>query len=951
VATDAVAPLLERERELAALTHVLMEAACGRGRFALIEGRAGLGKTTLLKSAASTAAERGFTCLRARAGELERDFAFGCLRQLLEPVLTKASSAERERLLEGAAALAAPLFTSSGVIPALRTDGAFAVLHGTYWLLNNLAADTAVGLYIDDLHWCDADSLKFLNYLAPRLDGLRLAVFASTRADEALAPDLARLLAAPEVTVVRLEALSVDATATLCARRLGTGVAPEFAVACCEATGGNPFYLEALLREATTRGLTGNRGEAVQVRRLGPAEVARAVRMRLSAAPKAGAALVRAVAVLGDKAAVTEAAQLAGLPPDEAARATDSLIALSILRLTDGLLEFVHPIVREAVYAGIGSHERARFHARAAELLLERGAAEERIAAQISEAEPCGDEQRVDILRRVAAAAFARGASAAAATWLRRALREPAPPASRPRVLLELGSAELRLALPDAAQHLSSAVTAIREPPLLARAVRELANALSMAGDADRAIAALERAIAIVEPEDRELALVLEAELAAKSQQASREARAPAARRLERHKDLRGDTPGERLVLASLAFERARASTSARDAVHHIERGLMKGRLLDEQDSDVVGPFYALVLGLLATDALDLADTCIDRALVTARTRASIPATAFLTAHRGWFTLRRGSVPQAEADARSALALMLDHGIQLGRRFAMALLVAALVESGDFEGAEQELETAGLGVDIPPGLANNGLLEARGLLRLARGSARAALDDFLEFGRRDELWGGANPLASRWRSRACLALAALGDVERARAMAAEDLALARRWGAPTDVGIALRAGGLLESGAASLAPLREAVEVLARSPAKLEHARALVDLGAALRRANRRVDARGALAEGLEAAERCGAGALVARARTELRAAGGRSRATTGTGVRCLTVAERRVAELAAKGHSNPQIAQALFVTRKTVETHLGHIYAKLDIAGRAELGRALAKDAAAAKS
>jgi DNA-binding CsgD family transcriptional regulator len=946
VATDAAAPLLERERELARLTHALAEAGCGRGQFVLIEGPAGLGKTTLLRSAASTAAERGFVCLRARAGELERDFAYGCLRQLLEPALAKTSSAERERLFEGAAALAAPLFTSSSAVtPSMRSDGTFAMLHGAYWLLNNLAAEASLALYIDDLHWCDTESLKFLNYLAPRLDGLRLAVFASTRGDESLAPDLARLFAAPEVTVVRPEPLSVDATATLCDRRLETSVAREFAAACREATGGNPFYLEALLREATTRGLSGNRREAAQVRRLGPAEVARAVRVRLSAAPKAAAALVSAFAVLGDGAAVAEAAQLADLAPDEAARATDSLIALAILRLADGL-EFVHPIVREAVYAGIGSHERARSHARAAEILLERGAPEERIAAQIAEAEPCGDAKRVELLRRVAAAAFARGASAAAAAWLRRALREPAPPPSRALVLLELGSAELRLALPDAAEHLSSAVAAIREPALLARAVRELANALSMAGDADGAIAAIERAVVTIEPKDRELALVLEAELAAKSQQARREARAPAARRLERHKGLRGDTPGERLVLASLAFERARASTTARDAVRHIERGLIAGRLLDEQESDVVGPFYALVLGLLATDALDLADTCIEKALVTARARASIPATAFLTAHRGWFGLRRGAVPQAEADARAALALMSDHDIQLGRRFALALLVAALLEMGDFDGAERELETTGLAVDIPPGLANNDLLEVRGLLRFARGSTQAALDDLLEFGRRDELWGGASPLASRWRSRACLVLAALGDLGRARDMAAEDLALARRWGAATDIGVALRAGGLVESGAASLARLREAVEVLARSPAKLEHARALVDFGAALRRANRRVDARGALAEGLEAAERCGAAALVARARIELRAAGGRQSATAGSGAQRLTVAERRVAELAAKGHSNPQIAQALFVTRKTVETHLGHIYAKLHISGRVELGRALAADA-----
>ena len=175
-------------------------------------------------------------------------------------------------------------------------------------------------------------------------------------------------------------------------------------------------------------------------------------------------------------------------------------------------------------------------------------------------------------------------------------------------------------------------------------------------------------------------------------------------------------------------------------------------------------------------------------------------------------------------------------------------------------------------------------------------------------------------------------------------MAADDLERAQRWGAASGIGVALRATALVEGGAASVDRLREAVEVLERSPARLEHARALTDLGAALRRANRRAEARSALQDGLDLAERCGARALAERARTELRAAGGRSSDPYGTGVEQLTASERRVAELAAEGQSNPEIAQALFVTRKTVETHLGRVYRKLDISGRGELAHALAE-------
>jgi len=257
------------------------------------------------------------------------------------------------------------------------------------------------------------------------------------------------------------------------------------------------------------------------------------------------------------------------------------------------------------------------------------------------------------------------------------------------------------------------------------------------------------------------------------------------------------------------------------------------------------------------------------------------------------------------------------------------------------------LHDSGLGTEIPPSLANNNLVEVRGLLHLAKGRARAGLDDLLEFGRRDLLLGAANPLASRWRSRACLALAATGDNEGARRMATEELERARRWGAASGIGIALRAMALVEGNTTLVDRLSEAAGVLQRSQAKLEYARALTDLGAAQRRANRRAEARTTLQDALDLARRCRAHALCERAETELRAAGGRSSDPAGVGISQLTVSERRVAELAAKGHSNPDIAQRLFVTRKTIETHLGHIYSKLGISGRTELGRALTRDKA----
>ena len=191
--------LLERERELASLEQALTEAHRGHGQVVLVEAQAGLGKTTLLRAASDAAVEGGYTCLRARAGELESDFAYGCVRQLLEPVILRASNAERERLFAATATLAEPLFAPTGAVPsASSADTALSMLHGLYWLLGNLADRAPVLLLVDDLQWADTESLRFLNYLAPRLDGLALAVVASARAGEKARADLARLAAGPE---------------------------------------------------------------------------------------------------------------------------------------------------------------------------------------------------------------------------------------------------------------------------------------------------------------------------------------------------------------------------------------------------------------------------------------------------------------------------------------------------------------------------------------------------------------------------------------------------------------------------------------------------------------------------------------------------------------------------------------------------------------------------------
>ena len=303
--------------------------------------------------------------------------------------------------------------------------------------------------------------------------------------------------------------------------------------------------------------------------------------------------------------------------------------------------------------------------------------------------------------------------------------------------------------------------------------------------------------------------------------------------------------------------------------------------------------------------------------------------------------MQRGDGERAEADARTALDMLVSNGIPLGADLALGVLVEALVEGDDLDGADALLVAHDRTGDIDAGLPTNMLVEARGILRAAQGRYAEAIDDLREFGLRDERWGGANPIATRWRSRVAPRPRGVGRRGRGEVDGARRPRRAERWGAPGGIGIALRACALVVDDDPT-DRLAQAAELLAGSPARLEHARALVDLGAALRRANRRRTRDASCEEGLALAERCGGRALAGRARTELRAAGAPAAVARAGGVQELTASERRVAELAADGLSNPEIAQLLFVTRKTVETHLGSVYRKLAVSGRGKLARAL---------
>jgi DNA-binding CsgD family transcriptional regulator len=273
---------------------------------------------------------------------------------------------------------------------------------------------------------------------------------------------------------------------------------------------------------------------------------------------------------------------------------------------------------------------------------------------------------------------------------------------------------------------------------------------------------------------------------------------------------------------------------------------------------------------------------------------------------------------------------------------SVAVLVETLVERGELAEADEILGPLSFEAEGDTIIAAN-LCLSRSRLRLAQRRHDAGLADALRAGAIATRTGLIAPSVLPWRSQAALALAALGDREGAERRAGEEVLLARAFGAPRTLGVALRAAALATGGGAEAEGLlREAVSALAAAGARLEEARAEVDLGAMLRRDNRRAEARSLLGRGLDTADRLDAPPLARYAETELRATGARPRRVRLTGAEALTASERRVAELAAEGLTNRQIAQALFITARTVEGHLTHVFQKLSVRSRDDLAGAL---------
>jgi len=936
----AAGPLLERNEELARIESALADARTGRGRFIVVEGPAGIGKTALLAAARTAAAEGGMRVLRSRGTELERDFAFGVVRQLFEPPLVEASELERADLLLAAAGVAGGLLGLPGAPPtegppSSGVDPSFAILHGLYWLCANLAAAGPLCLLVDDAHWADAPSLRYLAFLLTRLEELDAALVVATRPREA-GTDVELLTTVttdPSADVIQLSPLTRAAVAQLLEARLGA--APDWAVVdtCLRVTRGMPFLVRELVEALSEGGI----GSGVQM-------VGRSVRPRLRRLPEHAGRLARALAIL-EQSDLLQAARLAGLEEQEAADAADLLATAGILE-PGRPLTFVHPLIRDGIYSELSSAERAQGHRRAAELLAEQAGASARVAQHLLVSEPAADDWVVERLVEAACAAGKQGAPESEAVFLRRALAEPPPPGDRSALLLDLGMAEANAGLVDWPEHLQQAVDAAPNTAAAAEAALVLGLALSRAQRFAEAVEVLDRAASSLDSRHSELALLLEAAAVVAGTNDPATAPSVALRRETLRERAADDPQAPPELLAAAALISILANEPAEVGAELATRAVLAGESAPPGSEgrrwfSVATWISVTTLSLLWAERYAQVQRLLDASIAQARATGDGSRLAVGLAHRGWLALRRGDLCAAEGDTRTALAAAELPAPTLYRVLNAGVLVKTLVDQGELDAADQAL--APLESEVEGGSITAAVLRlARGRLRVEQRRVAEGLEDFLAVGVRLTRGLVSCPGYLPWRSEAALAHLALGDRESAGRLAAKELELARAFGAPRALGVALRAAGVVAGGDRGALLLREAIDTLERGDARLERARALADLGALLRRRNRRTEARELLREALDAAHRAGAKPLAEQAETELRATGARPRRVVLRGLDSLTASERRIAEFASQGLSNREIAQTLFVTRRTVEGHLTSVFRKLQVDSRDELPAAL---------
>jgi DNA-binding CsgD family transcriptional regulator len=892
----------------------------------IIEGEPGLGKTAFLNAACHVAREAGHDVLYARGGAVEAESPFGIVRQLFQPVEATLSPSERE--------MCANVTTS---LSDVRRPIPFEVIHDLYLNLAHFASSRPIVIAIDDLQWSDYESLVWVQYVARRLESGRISFIGTSTcrvAGTALAA-VDNIIAEPSTRVFSLRPLSVDSVTKLVGRQLNVDSEESFARACHTITGGNPFLLHSLLSALEREGFGPDVSEE-SLATLSPPPVARAILRRLGGLPEEAHALMQAAAILGDESDHRVVAALAGVDAGLGSDMANALAEVYLLR-RDRPLSFVHPLERSTVYGEIDPVRRARAHAEAARLLADHGAALDQVAHHLLLAEPTADEWSAELLERAALVHAKEGQYEFAVRCLARSLDESLDASTRSRRLLELSSAEAAMGRPTALDHLREAAELGVDPIELADATYRCLRAFAQESYPPETVATLRHLEAQLGEGHVDLRIWIEIVLSTWDQQPpALPASTPAIESvlLRKHTER---TRLDRLALAHLAYVKTFApdQATAEDVADLAEQAVGAVDLqLDDCTSIVVAA--RAVASLVRAGRFEVADRLGLQAQTAAVREDQQTAVAEFSTVLAYSHFLQGNLDEAEIECRRSLAAM-DGRSWASRPMSLGVLAATFIEEGRSREAASVLKDA-VSDSIPRTIAELLALEQRAKLKMLEGRIDEALKDLLLAEQGAEALGVRNPAVTSWRCVAATALCAAERTTEARDLAGENLELARAFGAPWALGMALRTAAEVGDPLDRLELLTEAVGLLEPAGASLECAKATIDLGSVLISKGRQDEALSTLRRGADLAFRCRAQPLADRAARELRAAGARPRRLALMGSDALTPAERRVAELAAGGMINARIAEALFVSEKTVEGHLTRVYQKLGRRSRTNL-------------
>jgi DNA-binding CsgD family transcriptional regulator len=806
-----------------------------------------------------------------------------------------------------------------------------------------------VALIVDDADWADDPSLRFLHYLAERLEDLPVALIVAARSGHPAGDSqlVARLAEMPDAHLLCPVELSVDAVRDLMTEARPTVADDdELADLCWKATGGNPFYLNELVTGICEESIGTDAGALAAA---APPAVSRRLIGRLTRLGDDAVAVAQACAVVGEVVPLATIARIATVP---AAVAIDAAIRLRADHLLGDVdpPAFSHPIIRTVIRGELPPAVGANMHVMAARLLAAQGAPPEQVANHLMAGVWIDEDWALEALHAGARVAARKGAPATAVQLLRRAVSCTDDGRRSAAMLIDLGRFEAAAGEATSLSRFEAALANLDEPAEQARALHALGQTLYRYGKRAEAAITFASGVELLAGKDRDAVLALAAaQLSSTYHDASKHASA-----LSQLRRLLTEIPGEgpltndeRTVVGIRAAHQALTTPPAADAAHVARRALGDGAALAGEMSDGVGPRFAVVGLWLAGHAAE-AHFAADKLVADARDRGDTLTFAQASSIRAQIAYTRGMVNEAGFDAEAAIA-MIDLGWHGSGVLPHAVLAHTLIERDDLDAADSVLVDAESQLMPDEGMLNCLFYCARGRLRSSRGEPAAALEDFMTAGRELEPFGrNITPALAPWRSLAGLESFMLGDLDLAAILVDTELRLGEQFGLPVQVAVARRARAAISSGTRVLEDLEHAAGLLADVDAPLELARTLLRLGGVHRRAGKLVRAREPLRRSLDQAHRCGATALEREALDELHATGARPRRAVLAGPDALTPSEQRIAQLASQGYTNRQVAEALFLSQNTVAWHLRHVFRKLDVEAREGLAPRLRKNAAA---